>query len=140
MHLRTLLALRPTEIRLLAAALPLVAATRAALCVLPSRSIVRGVAKLPAHPAPPSTATATPAEVAWAVEAASRLVPGATCLTQAVAARLLLHRHGHAAELCVGVGHYDHGGFRAHAWVEHRGRVLLGGSSSLALARMPAWK
>lgn len=137
MRFRTLLTLRPGERRALAAALPLLAATRAALWLLPSRRVVREVGRLAALPPSAPSSAVTPGEVAWAVDVASRLVPGATCLPQAVATHLLLCAHGHAAELCVGVGSDVRGGFRAHAWVELRGRVIVGGRASRSLARLP---
>ena len=62
----------------------------------------------------------------------------ATCLTQAVAAQLLLVRSGHASEICVGVARDSPGAFRAHAWVELKGRVILGGEGVTAFSRFPS--
>ncbi len=66
--------------------------------------------------------------VAWAVGVASRYVPGATCLVQALAAQRLLAQEGYAAELRVGVS--KGAGFRAHAWVESEGVVVIGWEES----------
>jgi hypothetical protein len=68
-------------------------------------------------------------KVTWAVEVASRYTPGAkTCLNQALAAQVLLARRGRPAILRVGVAKTKGGQFRAHAWVESDGKVVLGGS------------
>jgi hypothetical protein len=60
-----------------------------------------------------------------AVRRASRFVPGATCLTQAIAARTLLARRGHSSTLHLGVAKED-GELKAHAWLEAGGRVVIG--------------
>ena len=65
-------------------------------------------------------------EIARAVRAASRMVPGATCLTQALAGQILLSRAGYDSELRIGVCRHAEHGFEAHAWLEHRGEILLG--------------
>lgn len=84
----------------------------------------------------------TPARIVWAVRRAAQVVPGASCLTQALAAQVMLARRGWASALVIGV---DRGGdaFAAHAWLEIDGRPVLGGTdASLAgharLARFPA--
>ncbi len=65
----------------------------------------------------------------WAVAAASRLIPKATCLTQALAIQLLLKQSGREAQVHIGVDHGEGGRLDAHAWVESRGKVLYGGST-----------
>ena len=54
----------------------------------------------------------------------SRVVPGATCLTQALALNQLLSNNGHASTVLIGV-RKDDDRFAAHAWVEWRGGPLL---------------
>src|SRR5687767_4024900 len=76
---------------------------------------------------PDGTALTTVQDVAWAVERVSRAIPGATCLTQALAARLLLSRRGHASRLKIGVTRPAGERLRAHAWLESEGRIVLGG-------------
>jgi Transglutaminase-like superfamily len=66
----------------------------------------------------------TPRQVAWAVRLASRYVPGATCLPQALATHILLSRCGHQSCLHVGVASMQK--FEAHAWVECDGNVVVG--------------
>lgn len=65
-------------------------------------------------------------DTVWAVERASRYLPGATCLVRALAARELLARSGLCAELRIGVAHDERGRFEAHAWLEYEGGVVLG--------------
>ncbi len=65
-------------------------------------------------------------QVAWAVEAASRRIPGATCLTQGMATQILLGRLGQRAELRLGVARKQNGRLEAHAWVESQGRIVSG--------------
>ncbi len=60
------------------------------------------------------------------VQAAASLVPGATCLTQALTAQLLFAQRGVVTSLRIGVAHGAHGKLDAHAWLEHGGSVVIG--------------
>jgi hypothetical protein len=75
----------------------------------------------------PISAHAASQDVVWAVGRASRAIPGATCLTQALAAQLLLSRRGLPSRLRIGVTRAHGGGLRAHAWLESGGVVVIGG-------------
>ena len=84
-----------------------------------------------------------PLRIVWAVRHVSRLVPMATCLTQALAAQTMLARSGVASTLTLGVDPERKARFEAHAWLEMEGRAVLGGTDdSLAnharLARFSA--
>lgn len=126
------------ELSLFAAALPTVVAVRLALWVLPSRTILRIVRRLALARHAEATRPRVPVSlIVWAVEAASRRVPGATCLTQALAAKLLLRCFGQRAQLCLGVARTSGGTFRAHAWLERNGRPVLGGAGVQSLVRLP---
>jgi len=59
-----------------------------------------------------------------AIERASKFVPDATCLTQSVAAQVLLARAGINSTLCFGARRSASGAFEAHAWVECDGKVV----------------
>ena len=63
----------------------------------------------------------------WAVGTASRYVPKATCLAQALTAQLFLKQSGRQASLHIGVNGSEEGRLNAHAWVESRGKVIIGG-------------
>jgi hypothetical protein len=79
------------------------------------------------HPGHPSAD-----RIAWALEVASRHTPGAkSCLTQALAAQVLLARRGYPALLRIGVAKGEREQFQAHAWVESEGNVVIGGSEQL---------
>jgi hypothetical protein len=58
---------------------------------------------------------------------ASRYVPKATCLTQALTVQLLLKQSGRQASLYIGVNGVEGGHLNAHAWVESGGKVITGG-------------
>jgi hypothetical protein len=66
-------------------------------------------------------------QLVWAVSTASRFIPKATCLAQALALQLFLQRTGHQARLHIGVEEAEKGALQAHAWVESEGRILIGG-------------
>jgi hypothetical protein len=59
-------------------------------------------------------------------------VPGATCLSQALAAQTLFLRQGYPAELHIGVAKNETGQLEAHAWVESEGQVVIGDLQNLS--------
>lgn len=60
------------------------------------------------------------------VRSVSRFVPKATCLTQALAASLLIRQIGQRSDLKIGVAKDDKARLIAHAWLEKDGRIILG--------------
>jgi len=66
-------------------------------------------------------------ELVWSVTVVSRYIPRATCLAQALTTQFLLQQGGHQAYLHIGIAETEEGGIKAHAWVESRGRILIGG-------------
>ncbi len=50
----------------------------------------------------------------------------ATCLPQALAVHTFLARRGWPVQLRIGVVHPAHDAFKAHAWVEYAGKVIIG--------------
>lgn len=66
------------------------------------------------------------------VKRVSRYVPGATCLTQALAAHVLINLSGHSSKLQIGVVKEDDGELKAHAWLESCGKVIVGNHKDLA--------
>jgi hypothetical protein len=123
--LRRLLAVKPTDWLILLKALAVVGVMRLLLLVLPYRKI---------RPFLPSgeTGASAPADVsrrvAWAVRNASRLVPGAACLPQALSAQYLLARKGFASRVRIGVRKGASEGFAAHAWLVSGEHVVIGGT------------
>jgi hypothetical protein len=132
-RLRNFLRLRPADRLLLAKALLLVWGIRLGMWLLPFR-VLRGLqARLAQGPGgAEQVCHLTPETVAWAVAAVSRYVPAATCLTQALAAQVLLARRGRAVELRIGVAKGDSGRLEAHAWLESQGAVIFGDQAGLS--------
>ena len=65
-----------------------------------------------------------------AVRQAGAAVPlGRTCLTEALTAAALLRRAGCATTLHYGVAPDGGGVIAAHAWLEYRGAVVMGGTA-----------
>jgi hypothetical protein len=67
--------------------------------------------------------------VAWGVSRAAAYVPGASCLTQALAGQYLLSRRGVASSIRLGVNRESGKALSAHAWLISGGYVVLGGES-----------
>jgi hypothetical protein len=136
--IRRFFALPAVERSVFLTAVPAVLIVRILLWTLPSRVIIRTTARLARGD---RTATRMPrvasSIITRAVERASRRVPGATCLTQALSAQMILRHHGHHSRLCLGVARDASGDFRAHAWLESEGRILIGGRGVSGLARLP---
>ena len=72
------------------------------------------------------------------IDAASRYVPGATCLVRALAAETLLRKYGHDACLRIGVSKNSSQVLLAHAWVESEGQVVIGGEEAGGLTPLRA--
>lgn len=69
--------------------------------------------------------------MAWAVQAAARRIPSASCLTRALVMERLLLRAGRSPVIHIGVSKGAERGFESHAWVEHKGTVVLGDDGQL---------
>ena len=111
---------------LLARCVAVVAATRLALWIAPYR-VVRDATDRLSRPVsgrrlPPGEAD----RIAANVERAGRVIRDASCLTQALAARVLMRRNGLDARLRLGVRRGRSGSMEAHAWIESDGRVVVG--------------
>jgi len=103
---------------------------------LPSRVTLDATRRLIEGTERASRLRPSPRHIARAVATVSRRIPHASCLTQALAAQLLLRVFGYRARVCVGVGRQPTGAFTAHAWVERDGQVLIGANGSVALTRL----
>ncbi|MGC4024064.1 MAG: lasso peptide biosynthesis B2 protein [Mesorhizobium sp.] len=68
-------------------------------------------------------------KVAWGVSSAARLVPHASCLTQAVAGRFLLSLKGQPSIIRIGVDNNSSQSLKAHAWLISGTSIVLGGAS-----------
>lgn len=124
--IRKFLSLPPKERMLLIRALLLVAAVRLGLWVIPFSRLQRLVLWMAAKPGRDRAEIFSTEKLAWAIEMASRFVPKATCLTQAMAAKILFGIYGCDSLLKIGVARGEDGRMLAHAWLESRGRAVVG--------------
>jgi hypothetical protein len=69
----------------------------------------------------------------WATAVAGRYVSGTTCLSLALAGRMMLNRYGYPAHIHIGVAKDHTGAFGAHAWLESEGTIVMGGQESASL-------
>ncbi len=65
-----------------------------------------------------------------------RLVPKGTCLVRALTMQILMGRRGIPVEVVFGAKFGATKKFEAHAWVEYRGRILIGDMPGLAGMRV----
>lgn len=128
--------LTKTEQMLLLRTLLVVGLVRAGLWVLPFRAMQRFAFKPRKNRAAPYPVE----KIVWAVRAVSRRVPGATCLTQALAAQVLLSRSGYNPRVEIGVAKNERNQFRAHAWLVLGDQVLIGGSGVESYTPLVAWE
>ena len=143
-HLSKFLRLSTAERQLLVKVALLSGVIKLGTRLLPFRTLWHLLAWAAGTRVGPWRADHTPPErIVEAVEAASRHVPGVkTCLIQALTVQTLLVRRGYPALLHIGVAREgEQGQFRAHAWGESEGRIIIGGSkpkrySSLAILEM----
>lgn len=124
--LRRAVSLNANDWWLLAGAWATVARVAVAMWMRPSNRLPRSDGRIR-----PALDRAPFDRLEWAVRVASRAVPHATCLAQALALQRLLARNGYASVVQVGACNVD-GRFVAHAWVEHEGHSLLGTSEDVA--------
>jgi hypothetical protein len=108
------------------------------LAICRARLFVQNIEKLQAWASRAGHGANAVDRLAWAVEVASRRIPGTTCLCRALALQRLLAKNGHRSELRIGV-EKDNDGFGAHAWLVHSGQVLIGGSQLGKYELLVAW-
>ena|SRR5258706_15909508 len=106
--------------RLAPGAVGWVVAARAALAFLPYRVARRWMdVRLE-----PMRDRVGPREIAWAIQAVSRRIPGTHCLARSLALNAMLRSTGHASEVRIGVARSSTGALDAHAWVVCGGQAL----------------
>jgi hypothetical protein len=121
---------------LLLRALFLVSAIRLGLFLFPFRVLQRFTQRRSRK----SNTMYSSGQYVWAVRAVSRCVPGATCLTQALAAQRFLTRSGHASHIEIGVRKDEQSGFLAHAWVVSGDQIVIGGAAADGYVPLEAWE
>ena len=87
---------------------------------------------------PKSGTKGSPDRVAWAVSSVARRIPTlGNCLAVALATKMLLNTEGCPANLRIGVTKGDFGQLEAHAWLESKGRVLIGSAEGDRYTPLP---
>ena len=122
---RRFLALERGDRWLLAEAVILLGIIHAGIRTLPFATLSRVLAGAKTRPV---RSRHPRARIGWAITAASRLVPGRSCLSDALAADVMLCRRGCQSTLKLGVKKKDGAAvpLEAHAWVECDGVIVTG--------------
>jgi len=121
------LSLPGTDQQILVTSLVVLTLIRVGLWIIPFRMLQRLLGYLFSPPKKAKQPSLPPEKVAWAVRAASRYVPSATCLAQALTVQALLTHHGIRSDLAIGVAREGESPITAHAWLEINGVVIIGG-------------
>jgi hypothetical protein len=126
-RLSKFIALAPSERRVVLEALASVALMRFATWTMPFERMRALADRMGSRSGRALSVRPARERIAWAVNAAGNLVPaGSNCLVRALAAEVMLGRYGYPAELRFGVANPATGGFKAHAWLESEGTVVIG--------------
>jgi hypothetical protein len=112
-------------------------AMRIALAVVPVRELHARASAAHGRHARGGAPRHSPERVEWAIRAAARYVPGATCLPQALAAVYVLSRDGRPARVRIGMTMTDDREVAGHAWVETDEGAVLGGKDLDRFAPLP---
>lgn len=124
-NLSRVLSLSGSEMLFLAHCLLVVAAVRLGLTLFSYNRLRRRVTQLDA---PHEAGIGDLRRVAWGVAAAARLVPYASCLTQAISGQYILARQGNASKIRIGIERDTGTQLKAHAWLMSGNHIVLGGS------------
>ena len=119
--------------RLLASSFLTLCLVRLGLCVLPYRVLRRFIPAAAGR----EDSRFYARKIASAVERTAPWVPGASCLTRAIAVQYLLARSGHRSTIRVGVRKEDDGTMGAHAWLMCEGMLVLGGTEQQLSGYVP---
>jgi hypothetical protein len=133
---RTLFGLERAERRLLLQALGRVGLVRIGLWLLPFPS-VQSLVERTGSLKPQRDSVVDPDRAARAIVGASRSIPRATCLTQAIAGRWLLAAYGYPSRMQIGAARDAEGHLELHAWLECDGRIVLGGQEYAIYQALP---
>jgi hypothetical protein len=114
---------------LMAYCLATVIVIRIALFIFPYKRIARWMPE----PKGPGPTRDEMRRLLWGVRCTARIVPRASCLTQALASHYLCARAGHPTAIRIGVAREPDGNILAHAWlVDSTGTLTNGGTSDLS--------
>jgi hypothetical protein len=138
--LQKFLAISANEKKLLLTVAGLLLMVRISLVFLPFRTVLKRIESV----SPGKRLEGVPPElvcarVSWAVRVVRKYMPFAKCLPQAMVVKLLLARQACPGQLRIGVYKRENGALEAHAWVESKGRIIIGELSDISrYNRLPA--
>ena len=128
--LNSLIRLSATDKWLLFTSAILLGAIRLGLWLIPFRVLRNSLGKLNRAPRQVTdTDDDALRRIVWAVSVVGNRLPR-SCLVQALTAQLMLGRRGISATLRIGVAVDEQQAFIAHAWLESKGKIIIGGSQS----------
>jgi hypothetical protein len=133
--LKAFAALTSQDRRLFLRTLGLVAAVRIGLFLLSFKTLQR----LTSRPVFQGSPLRPVGRCVWAVRAASRYVPRATCLTQALVGQRILAASGYESRIEIGVAKDERRRFLAHAWVVCSGEIVIGQEQAGRYIPIAAW-
>lgn len=112
---------------LYAEALPVVVVTGFLVRAVPFRFLRKSLVKrLSVETKPGPTDLEEIQKIVRSVDFFSRFHPFASCLTRSLSALLLIRFNGEHAILKIGVAKDEHKTFKAHAWLESNGQIIMG--------------
>ncbi|WP_019503647.1 lasso peptide biosynthesis B2 protein [Pleurocapsa sp. PCC 7319] len=83
-------------------------------------------------------------KIIWAITIVSPYIPGVKCLARAIAAQVILSKQNYPNQLRIGISKDNQGQFIAHAWVESRGKTVIGGIGNMTkyynVLSLPEWE
>lgn len=100
---------------------------RLGLKFLHLKTLQKQLAKISQPSQKANTKTISIYKTIWSITTASAYMPKVKCLARALAAKTLLQQQGYTATIRIGVAKDQQQAFIAHAWVECKGRVVIGG-------------
>jgi len=103
--------------------------TRLSIAILPFRrtmKLVESQARRHLQKRRGSIAKISAGRLSRLVSQAASLVPGSTCLTQALAGKIIFASYGFDPQIHIGVNREEKYGLEAHAWLTLDGEVILG--------------
>lgn len=130
-RLRKFLRLSSSDRYLFVNTLFLLSFVRLGLWLLPFQKLRNLLANITSTSAVPNDAIPIH-KIIWAVESASRYMPGVKCLARALVTQMLLSQYGYPHDLRIGVAKGATGHLEAHAWVESQGKVVMGRLTNLS--------
>jgi Transglutaminase-like superfamily len=126
-RLRNFLKMGMSSRILLLVAFILLAAIRLGLLMLPFHQLFKLLTSISKSFKPKIATRVTIGQIIWAINVVTRYMPGgAKCLARALTTKILMNWCGYQPEIRIGVAKGETGIFEAHAWIEYKGRVVIG--------------